>query len=288
MDRSPVYDDCIHGIRQHPDSLPHWHKALQHYEHKEYKLAALEVLNYMDPGVVRRRSNNNQTQFVIPHGSVRLQLLITDEICMARAPFVRLQKEKVVPALRQATEINFSTLTLSQIVMKDDELHFQFHSPIDLCEPYKLYNVLREICLNADYYDDMFIDKFGASFLQSPEVEPYTQKILDWSWQKYNQYLDEAMTNIVYMEKNRYYDIGCDLLASALMKIDYTISPQGILRTELEDAISSMYNLSNVEEIVRHTKERIEKFRAYDRAKFDGSMYKPSFLICARAFLTSA
>ena len=117
-----------------------------------------------------KTGNAGFSSFDIPHGSITLQLNITDDEFKVHAPFLNISGSKRIPLLRKVTELNFSPLNLSSIFLDGDQLAFRYSSPISLCEPYRTYDALREICIYADSYDDEFINKFNASWIRGEVV----------------------------------------------------------------------------------------------------------------------
>ena len=94
-------------------------------------------------------------------GSAEIHLKITDTTFCIRAPFLRIgDKTNRVALLRRVAEVNFSPLRLEQIHLKKDELHFEYEMPIELAQPNKVYDIIRNVALFADKYDDEFVENF--------------------------------------------------------------------------------------------------------------------------------
>jgi hypothetical protein len=189
------------------------------------------------------------------------------------APFLYLPEGPKVPIMRQVAQLNFSPLNLSHIVKKDNQLVFRYSCALELCEPFKVYDVLREICIHSDTYDDEFITKFGAKRIREPQIRQYPAATLDTAWQKFKDYLKEADEYIAYFDSKRMYGYNWDVLSITLRKIEYYACPQGYLRTEIERAIAELGADKPFNDRIARGKEFLAKLSAMDRSRFDAEMY---------------
>jgi hypothetical protein len=282
MEKAPVYDTPILGIRETEDSVKYWSQALKSFDTQKYKDSLINVLNYLNPSIVKERANEDLTEFIIPHGSVKIRFTLENGKYKIIAAFLKLPEKRQNVLLRQLVEINFSTLFLSQIQLKHDELFFYYEAPIELTEPYKMYDIFFEICINADFYDDLFIDELGAKRLIEPEVKSFPKDQMEILWKKYNEYLDEALSFMEYCLSKRMDGIAIEVAVTTLMKLDYYMQPQGYLRSELEKIINETYKRIPLNEIINRLKSDILKLKAFTKEKFEESMYIPNFLISVK------
>lgn len=132
--------------------------------------------------------------------------------CQIKVPFAKVTETTNKVALyRKVAEINFAPLSLSQIYLKENTLWFEYESPIPLCEPYKVYDVLREICVYADKYDDEFIDKYKTEFLHEPKITPLTENEKEEVWQQISNILDDYKQYSVLFREKRWDDFQWDI-----------------------------------------------------------------------------
>ena len=108
------------------------------------------------------------------------------------APFLLLPEKGRIPLLRQVAALNLTELTLACISLQNDKLFFDFHCPVALCNPYKIYYVLEEICRIGDKYDDEFVTKFKAERIYEPKITPYDNETVD----KYTKPSSRAVRNV--------------------------------------------------------------------------------------------
>jgi hypothetical protein len=236
-DLSPIFDRTLLGRVNTQINPERWGEVMEAYEKGNYKYVIIGILHYVDGSLVSKRGNPEKTRFLIPHGSIVVRINLDDDNLTVSAPFLQVPETNNLPLLRRVTEINIRKLGLSEIVLKNNQLEFFFQCPLHLCHPEKMYDVLFEICKYADTYDDMFIEEFGAKWLHEPEIRRFSQQELDSAWQRYRYYLSEAALYYNWFESSRDYESCTQILALALMKIDYYLAPQGFFKTNLEEQI---------------------------------------------------
>jgi hypothetical protein len=218
-----------------------WENAMNLFGQGKFKESVFAVIDYANPIVRKKFGNAEQTHFEVAHGSAIVKVHVDNNTFKVEAPFLRLPENKI-PLLRRINEINFGVLSLPQIYLKGEELIFSYECPLEMCYPYKVYDILREICSNADFFDDEFVVQFGARRITEPNVVPFDPNQKEKAWEKYNEYLAEAVQYIAYMENNRMDGFIWDILSIELRKIEYFVAPQGKLRNDIETAVKELNN----------------------------------------------
>ena len=279
MNISPSFSKALNGSTKSKVDPGHWDTVLNLYDAKRYKDTVVGIINYVDPGLVEKTGSSDHNSFVIPHGSAVIHIDIKDDKLFVKAPFLSAENANKIPLLRQVAQINFSPLNLAKIVLENEKLVFTYTCPLDLCEPYKMYEVFREICLYADAYDDEFIKKFNASWLQEPIIKSFPQELKDQIWEGIQLFVQEALDYISYFETKRNLGYCWDILNITLMKIEYYANPQGILRSEIEKQISHLQSDVQVSEKVNRGKEFLRKLQNYQRPEFDEDLYEAQTFI---------
>ena len=219
-----------------------WDSVVELHENGKYKECLLRLFDYVDKDLVKRTGNADQTEFNVAHGSIVVNIKIDNEKVDVKVPFLRLPEKNTIPILRRVSEINFSPLNQANIVLDGNELSFKYSTPLHLCEPWKMYNVFREICINADNYDDEFIQKFGAIRISEPKVENFPDAKKEEIWKTYQSLITETKEFIAYFDGKRQDGFVWDSLLQLFLNIDYYIAPQGALRTDIEEVVAYMQN----------------------------------------------
>jgi hypothetical protein len=279
MNVAPVFDKSLMGSSQSKVKADYWDQVLQLYETQKYKEAILGILYYVDSDLIESTGNATKTEFVIPHGSVVVGVKIEGNHLLVRAPFLSTANARKIPLLRQVAQINFSPMNLSRIVLEEEELAFVYSCPLALCEPYKIYEVFREICFYADHYDDEFIQKFNAEWLQEPKVHPFSASERELAWNHMQTYVEEAFTYIEYFENKRSFMHAWEILLFSLLKIEYYCSPQGVFRSELQKTVELIQEETPVIERLARGKDLLRRFQRYNRADFEADLYRTQTFI---------
>jgi len=234
----------LNGLYKVHDAA-HWTRAQKLFEQQKPLESFYALLDYLDPQLCERYGNADRTEFTIPHGSTVVIIKLHDGQLTIRAPFVYIPETKNLPIFRKCTELNFTVLTVPQIVLEDDLLVFTCSMPIALCEPYKLYDLLRDICINADKYDDEFVTRFHARRVLEPMVTNYSDEILAQIIQTCQSIATETLTYIKHFEAKRKLSQACDALFIGMKRIEYYCAPTAMLGNKLEEAFAAMFNRDN-------------------------------------------
>lgn len=274
MNVAPSFDLSLLGAKPSKVAPDYWDQVLKLYEEQSYKEAILGILQYVDEGLISRTGNADQTRFEIPHGSAVVHVEIGTEALHVEAPFLRIDQANKIPLLRQVAQINFTPLNLAKIILRDEKLAFHYTCPLALCEPYKMYELFREICFYADHYDDEFIQKFGAQWLQEPVIHPFREAEKKQAWKRVQSYVEEAFTYIEYFENKRSFAHAWDIVALTLWKIEYYCEPQGIFRNELQKAIENQQENASLIDKVNRGKDYLRKLQQSDQQAFEADLYR--------------
>jgi protein-arginine kinase activator protein McsA len=215
-------------------------KSEQEFDGKQYKQSLYSLLDYLNGSFRTKYGNAEGTEFTIPHGSVVLNLKLEDEELKITAPFLSLPEKNRVPLLRQIAGLNFNNMDLAAVVLKDNQLFFEYACPLSLVNPYKIYYVLREICSTGDKYDDEFVTKFGAERIYEPVVTPYDSQTVDTIYDIIQLSCKECFDTLKEFENSRKYGYAWYIIDITLMKILYYAHPQGQLMNDLNKAVGNM------------------------------------------------
>lgn len=176
MNTNLSFHKTIAGSLKSSVDIDIWDKVLKQYEDGDYVGSIRNCINYVDATIEKKYANADRTEYRVPHGSIIVEVKITEQELTIQAPFLDIEEARQIPVLRQAAQINFTPLSIARIDLEGHKLYFKYSCPLSSCEPYKIYDVLREICITADNYDDEFISKFGAKHIQEPAVYQYSRK----------------------------------------------------------------------------------------------------------------
>ena len=222
--------------------VSHWDKAMDAYDLKDYKTSLLETLNYMNPDLLDGRNTNEVMEITQGQGSAEIQIKITEDLFSVKAPFLRVTEATNKVALyRKIAEINFAPLTMAQVHLKEDTLWFGYEMPITQCQPYKVYDALREICVFADDYDDEFVEKYKASFYQEAKTTPLSESEKETAWQQIDDILTDYKNYSAFFKEKRWNAFQWDIIFISILKIVNMPYVHGNLRTKLQEYVNNLY-----------------------------------------------
>lgn len=259
-----------------------WSKTQELWEKKEYRKCVLQVLDYL--GI---ETSNDKNIYELHHGSITIYLTLNDEHVSIEAPFLDISKGQQLPLLRQAAQINFEPLTLTNIILKDEQLKFSFETPLKIAEPYKIFDVLKEICIHADNYDDAFIKRFKAQRIIEPNIRRYSAAEKELALKYFKTILSETKEAISYMEEKRLHSYIWDVLILMLLRMDDCISPQGHLRGRIEKYMSDMVGTFDLSEKIVIGKSALKEISGISDADFMDDLYLIETLVPFKTLSTA-
>ncbi|WP_306014421.1 MULTISPECIES: hypothetical protein [unclassified Allomuricauda] len=105
-----------------------------------------------------------------------------------------------------------------------------------------MYDVLREISVYSDDYDDEFIEKYQAEFFTTPKTTPLSEDEKDTVWQQIQEVLEDYEKYSKEFKEKRWNDYQWDITVLSLLKIVNMPCVHGTLRTKLEEYVSNLFN----------------------------------------------
>jgi len=239
----PKYVRPIPSIGDPINKVSYWDQAIEDFDDKEYKKAALEVINYMNSSLLEGKDTSGAIEIIQMQGSAEIHVTISDTSFSVKAPFLKITSEtNEVALLRKVAEVNFTPLKLAQIRLKENELWFEYEMPIELSQPNKVYDILRSVIIYADDYDDLFIEKYKASFYKEPQTKALTAEEKELVWKQITAVFEDYKNYAAFFKEKRWDDWVWDLIVISLLKISNMTYVHGKLRSDLIKNISMMFD----------------------------------------------
>ncbi|UNY98601.1 YbjN domain-containing protein [Zhouia spongiae] len=277
MNQNHTYIPPIQAKRAATRQDEKWDEAIALFNNKQHDKVLPTLLDYVGSHLQHQKKGDC---YEIAHGSVVITITQTAEELLIKCPFLNIENAKKVPLMRRLAEIRMYPLNLSNVALENDLVYFSFSCPINLCEPYKIYGVLREICYYADSYDDEFIEKFGAAHLQEPDITPLPDDIKEEAYSNYQKIIEEGMRRFDHYMENRHENNAWYTLNITLKRIEFYAEPQGYLRTVIEKAIDGIFDRNTpFQNRLLNGKTSLEKLRSYSSAKFSEDLYQVATFI---------
>lgn len=239
----PKYERPIATKNDPVSTLQNWDIAMDAYEENRFKDALIGVLDYINPDLLKGLDTTGDFEFKQTQGSAEVHVQLIGNRFKVEAPFLKItENTNAVPLLRKVSEVNFSPLTLVQIVLRDDVLWFEYEMGLSLCNPYKVYDILREVCVYSDDYDDMFISSYKAEFYKEPKTTALTPEEQDKVWNQISNVLNDYKNYSEIFAQKRWTVFQYDIIITSLLKIANMTCVNGKLRSDLSEYINNMSN----------------------------------------------
>ena len=82
-----------------------------------------------------------------------------------------------------------------------------------------MYDLLREISVYADNYDDEFIEKYKAEFYKESSITPLSEMEKEAVWQQISDILEDYNNYSLFFKEKRWNDFQWDIIVISLLKI---------------------------------------------------------------------
>lgn len=220
------YSDSVKS----PEQLEFWRQAEAHYAAGEHVHAWRSFFDYLrDPEVdnVQYREAGNGLEFEIYQGSRTIQGQANEKGIQARALLAKMPKPSVA-VMRKLLEVNY-TLNYSRFALSnDDVISIRFEAPVGGDQPAKLYHALKEMAVNADYYDDPLIEEFSAlESIEGGRIVRYDEQGLALRRAHFQQWIEEALDRAAGFDPEKQSGAISWLLLALAHRIEYLLAPEG-------------------------------------------------------------
>ncbi|MBF0913893.1 hypothetical protein HXK64_02990, partial [Candidatus Gracilibacteria bacterium] len=226
--------------------------------------------------------------YKIPHGSVYLNIDFSGENIKITSDFLNVSKANKVPLFRRIAELSFSGLNLTQIKLVGEELIFDFNCPLDLYDPYKIFDVLAEICYFSDKYDEEFCEQFGAKNITEALVTQIPDTKKEKIWENFKSIIEGNFEIIKDLEDRRKNYYAWDVISTTYKMIDYACAPKGSLALRISEKVAELYNRDEtIETIIFRGKEFLREISQMPKEDFFKNIYEAKEFIPSKKVATN-
>ena len=150
------------------------------------------------------------------------------EVTLARMP------KSSVPVMRRLLEMNFN-LFYCRFAKDGDRLCMRFDSELDTATPNKLYYGLKELATKADKQDDLLVQNFATlEPIDTEHIQPMPDAEREIRYNYLQKWIREILEYIATLDPDKFSGGIAYLLLTLAYRIDYLISPEGPLLSEIE------------------------------------------------------
>lgn len=277
------YSDNNKSVRQ----VEKWTEADALFKQNDYRGCIDAFFDYLcddEQRNVEMEQNNGITSFRLYQGSKLIRGEINNERIKAEAQLVKMAVPNV-PVMRRLLEMNFN-LYYSRYSLDGDKVYMRFDSEVSSATPNKLYYGLKELATKSDKQDDLLLAEFSS--LQPIDTEhiieiPAAEKEIKLAYLK--SWISSTLEYIDTLDAEKFSGGISYLLLALVFRIDYLITPEGKVLSQLEKIASTYYGkddktgqrnpsmISGFKKILEKEKEEI--FSQLFRSKYTFSIVMP-------------
>lgn len=221
-----------------------WTEADELFREKEFMKSIEAFFDYLcddEQQNVQLHRENGTLNFTLHQGSKIIRGKIDNERVTAETA-IAIMHESSVPVMRRLLEMDFH-LYYSRYALRDNVIMMLFGSDVVTASPNKLYYGLKELATKADKQDDLLISEF--KFLQPVDTEHIVHLSEQEKETKYTflqKWITETLDQVNTLDTEKFSGGISYLLLTLVFRIDYLISPEGKILSELEKIASSYYS----------------------------------------------
>lgn len=239
----PKYTRPIAKIDDPVNKVSYWDEAIDAFDEKDYKKTVIAIINYMNSNLLENVDTSGDFEIIQMQGSAEIHVKVTEKNFSIKAPFLKItDKTNKIALLRKVAEVNFSPLRLAQIRQHDNQLWFEYEMPIELSQPNKVYDIIRNVAVYADDYDDMFINDYKAEFIKKPAYKELSNTEKEQVWKQITDIFTDYKNYTELFKEKRWDDFMWDNIVINLLKISNMPYVHGELRSDLIKNISRTFN----------------------------------------------
>ena len=221
-----------------------WTEADELFKEKNYLKSIEAFFDYLcddEQQNVIVNKHNGSMDFTLFQGSKIIRGKIENERITAETAIAKMP-EPSTPVMRRLLEMDFH-LYYSRYALKDNLIMMLFSSDIITATPNKLYYGLKELATKADKQDDLLVNEF--KFLEQVDTGHIVQLSEQEKELKYTfliKWIKDTLEYIGTLDMEKFSGGISYLLLTLVFRIDYLISPEGKLMSDLEKIASAYYS----------------------------------------------
>ena len=227
------YSDAYKSAGQYLE----WDKAVQAYEVEDYLKSLEHFLAFLknDAGSnIREWEDSGILHFEIIQGSKKIIGKADSKLVEVEAKVAE-TKGLQIGFMRQLMERNYDLKYGRFALDENDDISMRFDTDLIDASPYKMYNALKEVAINADKLDDLLVDEYEVlSAINNQHIEVGTEKEKVVKQEFVHQWIEQTLNRAKQLETRELAAGEAYLLLDLTYKLDYLVKPEGFMMETLE------------------------------------------------------
>jgi hypothetical protein len=225
------------------EKVAKWTEAENLFREKKYPESVGAFFDYLcddDQQNVIREKKDGVATFTLYQGSKLVRGEVGAEKVRAEVLLARMT-DPATPVMRRLLEMNFN-LYYSRYALRDDKIFVLFDTVIGDATPNKLYYGLKELATKADKQDDLLLNEFPLlEAVDTEHINPIPEGEKEVRYEFLQKWIRTTVNYISTLDQEKFSGGISYLLLTLVFRIDYLISPQGKVLSELEKIASAYY-----------------------------------------------
>lgn len=221
-----------------------WSEAEELFKEKEYMKSIEAFFDYLSDDEQQNvliNKDNGTINFSLYQGSKIIRGKIDNEKITAETAIAKMA-EPSIPVMRRLLEMDFH-LYYSRFAMNDKLIMMMFDSEIITATPNKLYYGLKELATKADKQDDLLLSEFKIlEQVDTGHIVQLSEQEKEIKFSFLRKWIKETLEYIETLDTEKFSGGISYMLLSLVFRMDYLISPEGKILSELEKIASSYYS----------------------------------------------
>ena len=239
-----------------------WAEAETLFKGKKYTESIDAFFEYLRDDTAQNvvyERNGAEGRFQLYQGSKSIRGNFNSNALTAEVTLVRMPQQSV-PVMRRLLEMNFN-LYYSRFAMDSDRICMRFDSDIETASPSKLYYGLKEMSTKADKQDDLLVQDFAMlETTDNEHITPIPPSEKEVKYENLQKWIQETLNTINGMDTDKFSGGIAYMLLALIYKIDYLVTPEGKLLTDLEK-ITGIYFKKDERPVVEKNRDMIVEFK---------------------------
>lgn len=239
-----------------------WTDADNLFKEKKYSEsldAFFEYLRDDNAENVHYERNGAEGKFQFYQGSRIVRGRFNNDILQAEVTLARMPQPSV-PVMRRLLEMNFS-LYYSRFALDNERLCMRFDTDAETASPGKLYYGLKELATKADKQDDLLVKDFSTlQTMDNEHLQPVPDTERELKYEYLQKWIGETLDSLTGLDPDKLSGGIAYILLALIYRIDYLISPEGILLNDLE-RIGNIYFKKDERPVMEKNRDMVEEFK---------------------------
>lgn len=268
------YSDAYKSALQYAE----WDKAVEAYESENY----LQSLKHFFVFLKNEASNNVQFEeeagvlhFEIIQGSKKIIGKSNSKIIEVEAKVAKTNGLQI-GFMRQLMERNYDLKYSRFALDENDDISIRFDTDLIDASPYKMYNALKEVAINADKLDDLLVDEYEMlAPINNQHIINSTEEERKVKLEFLHDWIKNILARARQLKTKELAAGEAYLLLDLTYKLDYLISPEGFMMETLERIHRQYFARDgrNLSEKCEHLQQEFHQILARSKEELEEEFY---------------